>query len=217
MVPSTVNPTSQEVHLSHIRRLALSLVVALSLAAPAVAADNVRSIKLTDDIDPAAVLAVIGGMTSKVPVTELDVEINSHGGLVDSGTSIAALFQFLEAHGVKVKCLVTGQASSAAFVILESCSERYAVSKATLMMHEPFIIHVQENGTTSAITMKVLRAMLEDLEANSKAFSDIIAPRLGLTPKQYHDRLDAGGMEGWRMTAPEALANHAIDAIKETI
>lgn len=181
----------------------------------AVAADNVRSIKLVDDIDPAAVLAVIDGMTSKVPITELDVEINSHGGLVDSGTSVAGIFSFLESHGIKIRCLVTGQASSAAFVILQSCSERLATPKASLMMHEPFIIHVQETGTTSVISMKALRAMLESLERSSEDFASIIAPRMGLTKKQYHDRLDAGGMEGWRMTAPEALTNYAIDAIKE--
>lgn len=202
--------------MKHFRILILcTAALSLSFVRGAAAADNVRQIKISGTIDSPTVAQVIDAMSGKV--TELQVEIDSPGGMVGSTKGIIEVFKFLGEHKVKIRCLVTGNASSAAFVILESCTERLATSKATMMMHEPFLVHIPDgDDKPSFMSIKAIRTMLAELEDDSKYFADVITPKMLLTPKQYHDRLDAGGMEGWRMTAPEALTNHAIDAIKET-
>lgn len=143
---------------------------------------------------------------STIPKT-LNVIIDSPGGESEAALIIVKTFEALRKQGGRVNCIVTQQAMSAAFVVLQACSLRIGMKNSAFMIHEPMIVY--RGPTPVVIKLKTLKMMTHSLQDDADSISVIVAPRLGLTTEQYAVKV----ADDWNMTATEALQNHAIDRI----
>lgn len=165
---------------------------------------NIRMDGIIDDNKVTEVLNVF----EKLPA-EVRVVINSPGGNVSAAEGITNVFMFGRANGIKVRCMVDGEASSAAFWILEACGERMATPKSRFMAHSPYIVATGQ----IVLTIPLLEEFLEELIQDDRQLAAVVAPRLGMTPDSFRLKLRAAGIQGWRFGAIEAISLHAIDSI----
>jgi len=155
-------------------------------------------------IDEETALAVMT-VASTLP-RELDVTIDSPGGLNDAADMIVRTFRSLRSTGAVVKCRVHNQAKSAAFWILQACSVREAESSASLMIHDPGVRFKQN----ALLSLRELVGIVILLERDAEKIAAVIAPRMHLTVTDYRAKVAQGD---WVMTPAEAIANHALDSV----
>lgn len=167
---------------------------------------------INGDITPDTVMSMINLVESAFANHELRVIINSSGGDADAGNAIYDGFRALDSTGIKVRCLVTGRAMSAAFTLLQGCTTRYTLDISRLMLHEPLAVYTPRPGNTNPLVLSIsaLRAALEGMEASLTAIVNAVAPRLGMTNKALRAKIRD---TRWDMTPQEALKARAIDAI----
>ena len=132
--------------------------------------------------------------------------IDSSGGIARSGVR---LHEFLEKHA-PVVCVVTGEASSAAFLALQGCSERIAVPEALLVAHNPFLM-IPPSFEVRILTLTDLRRIYRDLQDIADIMVRESAKRMGMSPATLRAKLALGD---WVMTANEALLVNAIDRVE---
>lgn len=87
----------------------------------------------------------------KTGEAEVILDINSNGGLVDSGIYMMDYMKFKQGLGTTFKCYVKEKAASAAFFILTVCDERYAKPDVQLLWH---YISVQLEGQFTKIELQ---------------------------------------------------------------
>jgi ATP-dependent protease ClpP protease subunit len=130
------------------------------------------------------------------------IKISSPGGYLEEAEKIIAA---IKGSKVPVHCVADEMAMSAAFWILQTCTERVATLHTKLMIHEPYGVFA-----TPKITIKQLRHLADELEEGYKKIIADVAPRLKLSSEQFRLRLSIGD---WDMSPPVAVANHALDRI----
>jgi ATP-dependent protease ClpP protease subunit len=107
-----------------------------------------------------------------------------------------------------VYCVVTAEAASAGFYILQSCAQRMMLPGAKLMAHEiyrPWLEHV---------TRYEARQIADDLEKSAQEFIDYEVRRLSITRDNFIERTKG---KNWEMGSMEALAVGAADEIVEDL
>lgn len=129
--------------------------------------------------------------------------IVSRGGDYDTA---AALYKAVAASPVPVYCYVQDVAASAAFWLLQACTERVAAADATLVMHQAVVVV----PAAASLNRTELARLLGQLDAADAVMAAGCAPRLGLAPAAWAAKLAQGD---WVMDGLEALAAHAIDAV----
>jgi ATP-dependent protease ClpP protease subunit len=133
--------------------------------------------------------------------------IVSRGGMMDAGERI---FNTFATSPVPVHCYAGGIAASAAFVILQGCSDRVSDVDTHLMIHEAY--YKIPAGTPQDITIghKKLLDLASSLDESNKSMCNMIGPRMQMKPEDLCAKIALGD---WYMTPMEALASHAIDSI----
>ena len=157
---------------------------------------------LVDGMDR-AVAAVVAAATSAGADT-LEVAIDSPGGAADVGASVYAT---LASADVVVRCLVTGSASSMAFVILQACDDRASLPGAKLVIHRPYDIFLM---TGQRYHSDRLRELADELDTTQAFMVGAMVDRGGLPAAIYHERLSLGD---WRMSPEEAIVQKFLDRV----
>lgn len=135
----------------------------------------------------------------------LHIDIDSPGGYVHVMMNIMNAMDYARQHGVTIVCTVTGQAASAAFMIFNHCSERYAYQLANLMWHS---VGLYLDGPYNLVS---LRALVSSLEAIQYWGNTMIQAQLKLDPTFFAEMW----LTELTLTAPQlkALAPHYLDVI----
>lgn len=135
----------------------------------------------------------------------LTVEIDSPGGDADEGI---AIYKALRAAKVPTACLVTGEAASAAFLVLEGCGSRRMTNTSRLMTHHPFGVIMQ---APVIVTPERARSMYESLQKTADFYDRAISSRLGMSLEKYQEKVANGAV--WEMNSDQAFAADAVDIV----
>jgi ATP-dependent protease ClpP protease subunit len=127
--------------------------------------------------------------------------INTPGGEVNASRLIHIA---LTLSPIPVHCVTTTLAASGGFWALEGCYERAATKDAKLMIHEPAAI------ASRPAKAKELEQMADELREMAAMMAQDIAPRMGMHPQAFLDKI---AEDDWWMDAEEALKQGAIDLI----
>jgi ATP-dependent protease ClpP protease subunit len=131
------------------------------------------------------------------------VRLDSPGGIVEEGRRMA---RAIEASPVPVLCLVTGEAASSAFYVLQSCAYRMMVPDAQLLAHEIY------QPWAERIDRYAAKKFYDDLEKDALPFIEYETRRLRIPRDEFIAKTKE---RDWTMNATEALAVGAVDEIVE--
>jgi ATP-dependent protease ClpP protease subunit len=109
----------------------------------------------------------------------IDLLINSPGGSVEAGLQLVEAIHIAQGRGVTVRCAVSTLAASMAFIILNECSERYALSNSLLLFHPARAMLM-----FAVIKADDARKMSEDLEAVDNFISEMLEEGMGIVTAQ---------------------------------
>lgn len=117
-------------------KLLAALGILTGTAAPAIEnLDKSHSVTIFGKIDAPELEIVQKLAKASQGEDEVQILINSFGGAVIVSDAIVGQIEQLKARGVNVKCYVGFAAISAAFHILEHCSDRFVLAYSKLMFH----------------------------------------------------------------------------------
>jgi ATP-dependent protease ClpP protease subunit len=145
-------------------------------------------------------------MTSGIPGDRLIV-INSPGGEVRAGERMLRAIDAEKAAGVRIVCLVTGEASSMAFNILTHCDVRLATSDSQMTVHKIALGGL--DGSGERLTAETLRRIAEDMDRADDLFrrSNAVAMHLSLSAYDEYARKET------RWSARTLLSQGYLDAL----
>jgi len=131
---------------------------------------------------------------------DINLYINSPGGLVDQTLAIYDTMQFL---GCQVSTYCIGQAASGAAIILAAGTrgKRFALPNAKIMLHQPY------GGITGQA--EDIRIQAEEVLKDKKLLIDILAKHTG----QPRERIEQETERDRFMSAQEAKAYGLVDEI----
>lgn len=109
----------------------------------------------------------------------IDLLINSPGGSVEAGLQLVEAMHIAQGRGVTIRCAVTTLAASMAFVILNECSERYALSNSLLLFHPARAMLM-----FAVIKADDARKMAEDLDFVDNLITDMLEEGMGIVTAQ---------------------------------
>jgi len=89
---------------------------------------------LVGEIDGRLVLPVIRMIASYTKPT-ITIVIDSYGGSVGAGMALIQVMRAAQARGLRIDCVVTGNAMSMGFFILAACDNRYTLKDSLLLWH----------------------------------------------------------------------------------
>ncbi len=153
-----------------------------------------------DDMVADLVVAQMIFLEAEDPDREINLYINSPGGVVTAGLAIYDTMQFVKP---AVSTLCMGQAASMGAVLLcaGATGKRYALPNARVMIHQP-LGGTQGQATDIEIYTKEMLKMKEQLNG-------ILAKHCGKTVEQVEKDTDRNNF----MSAAEAKAYGLIDEI----
>lgn len=130
----------------------------------------------------------------------LDIFITSPGGSVMEGMKIIDYIKTLQNMNVEVNCY-GDFAASMAFVILQSCSNRYAMESSILMQHQMSL------GVSGPIeNIKSYFKMIQDIE-NKLNFDQ--AKRIGLSYDDFNKKI----FNDWWISGSTAVIENVVDKL----
>jgi ATP-dependent protease ClpP protease subunit len=165
----------------------LAMVVGVGLATVAPAAptfrvdEDARNINVFGTVDGRMVLPAMNKLAA-IKYGRVSFVIDSYGGSVAAGIALIQVMHQVQARGVEIDCLVTGNAMSMAFIILAECDNRYALSDSQLLWHP---IRVGIGGT---LTGNQARALARDLLDYERPFLQRLRTQVKMpaTEFMYH-------------------------------
>lgn len=125
--------------------------------------------------------------TQNIPGARV-VIIDSPGGVVSAGQSMINQMEEEKAKGVKQICVVSKEASSAAFNLLTHCDVRLAVPDAHMLVHKIFL---WEWPLRMKVSAKNLRDVADDLDLADEPYRQANSKAMMLTLKDYDKYADA--------------------------
>jgi len=129
---------------------------------------------------------------------DVTVMVNCDGGSPSEGEAIRAAF---EAHPGKVTVKVTGNAHSAASLMIMSADEIQMSAGSLMLVHDP--------SMSAYGNPKQLQSAADDLSVMADAYAAVYADRAGITPEQAREIMRAETM----FSAQEAVAAGFADAV----
>lgn len=135
---------------------------------------------------------------------ELEVRLNSPGGSVSDGLTIANNIRALIKAGKKVTAVVDGLAASMASIIAVSCSEVVVNDGGMIMIHRPW-------GTTTG-TADDMSSAASTLARREEQLVNFYCLRPKVTPEQAKAWMATDGVY---FTGPEAVAAGLADRVGE--
>ena len=137
------------------------------------------------------------------PDKEINIYINSPGGLVTAGLAVYDTMQYIKA---PVTTICIGMAMSFGAVILASGSKgkRFALEHSRIMIHQPLIFGGGISGQVTDIAIEA-----KELEDTKKRLNAIIAAHTG----QTIEKITADCERNFYLSAEEAKAYGLIDEV----
>ena len=89
---------------------------------------------LVGEIDGRLVLPVIR-MIASYTKPAITIVIDSYGGSVGAGMALIQVMRAAQARGLRIDCVVTGNAMSMGVLILAACNNRYVLKDSLLLWH----------------------------------------------------------------------------------
>ena len=139
------------------------------------------------------------------PNREINLYINSPGGMVTAGLAIYDTMQFIKA---PITTICMGQAMSFGAVLLAAGSKgkRYALPHARIMIHQPLIWGGGISGQVTDIEIEA-----KELRDNKEHLLDILAKHTG----QDKEKIRLDSERNYYMSAQEAKEYGLIDEVLE--
>lgn len=131
---------------------------------------------------------------------ELNIFINSPGGSVMEGMKMIEYIKVLQDNDVTVNC-VADFAASMAFVILQSCSNRYTLNSGVLMQHQ---MSLGVEGPFE--NLQNYLKMIDDIDRNLNSMQ---AKRVKMTPEDFSRQV----MNDWWVSGFSAKEENIVDDI----
>ena len=159
-----------------------------------------------DDMVANLVIAQMFFLQMEDPKKDIQIYINSPGGVVTGGMAIYDTMNFLQCD-VATYCI--GQAASMATVLLAAGTKgkRFALPNSRVMLHQP-------SGGAGGQAADIAIAAKEIIRWR-KTLNEVIARHTGRTAEQVEKDSD----RDYYMSAPEAkaygLVDHVVDSTKE--
>lgn len=128
-----------------VRKVLLTLILFLALAAPARAQDagapppKAVVIRIAGDLNQNDMLHVMAAETEAANngARRVVIVLDSDGGSVQIAQYIVAIIDQADEMDIATDCVVDGHALSASFYILQTCRQRYMTRRSILMAHQP--------------------------------------------------------------------------------
>ena len=136
--------------------------------------------------------------TSRIDSDEIYVYLSSPGGSVMEGMKIVDVISSLEKSGKKVNC-ISDFSASMAFIILQSCPNRYATFSSVLMQHQ-MSLGLEGN-------LENVKSYLEFIDNVDEELNRMQANKIGMGEKEFKDKV----MSDWWIHGPDAKKNGVVD------
>ena len=136
---------------------------------------------------------------------DINLYINSPGGMVTAGLAVYDTMHFIKA---PISTICMGMAMSFGAVLLAAGTKgkRYALPNSRIMIHQPLIWGGGISGQATDIERES-----REMQENKKRLAQILARHTGQTEKKVHDDME----RNCYMSAEEAKAYGIIDGVLE--
>lgn len=136
---------------------------------------------------------------------DINLYINSPGGMVTAGLAVYDTMHFIKA---PISTICMGMAMSFGAVLLAAGTKgkRFALPNSRIMIHQPLIWGGGISGQATDIEIES-----REMQENKKRLTQILARHTGQTEKKVHDDME----RNCYMSAEEAKAYGIIDGVLE--
>ena len=136
---------------------------------------------------------------------DINLYINSPGGMVTAGLAVYDTMHFIKA---PISTICMGMAMSFGAVLLAAGTKdkRYALPNSRIMIHQPLIWGGGISGQATDIEIES-----REMQENKRRLTEILAKHTGQTEKKVHDDME----RNCYMSAEEAKAYGIIDGVLE--
>ena len=135
---------------------------------------------------------------NKIKSEEINIYISSPGGSIMAGLTFIDQIKQLEAAGKKINC-VADIAASMAFIIFQSCPNRYTTSSSILMQHQMSL------GLSGQI--ENVKSYLEFLANIEEDMIHLQAKKMGMGEEEFAKRT----VHDWWLSGSSIINNNAAD------
>ncbi len=151
------------------------------------------------------VIAQLLYLDAEDPEKEINLYINSPGGMVTAGLAVYDTMQFIKA---PISTICMGMAMSFGAVLLAAGSKgkRYALPNSRIMIHQPLIWGGGISGQATDIEIES-----REMQENKKRLIDIMAKHTG----QKAEKVRADMERNFYLSAAEAAEYGIIDSVLE--
>lgn len=156
------------------------------------------------DTDSAnAIIAQLLYLEAEDPEREINLYINSPGGMVTAGLAVYDTMQYIRAP-ISTICLGMAMSFGALLLAAGKKGKRYALPNARMMIHQPLIYGEGVSGQVTDIAIEA-----KELENTKVRLTEILAKHTG----QPFDRVRADCERNFYMSAPEAKEYGLVDEV----
>lgn len=175
------------------------LMSCLISSAKLITLNNENTVILRGPVDENSVSSVITNL-NKLDEHKINLYINSPGGSVHHGNVLIEEIRGLQASGKKINC-IADFAASMAFIILQSCSNRYALNSSVLMQHQMSLVL---GGPINNVN-----TYLEYINELSISLNTMQADRIGMDLEEFKKKTD----DDWWISGYKAKSYNIVDEI----
>ena len=156
------------------------------------------------DTDSAnAIIAQLLYPEAEDPEREINLYINSPGGMVTAGLAVYDTMQYIRAP-ITTICLGMAMSFGALLLAAGKKGKRYALPNARMMIHQPLIYGEGVSGQVTDIAIEA-----KELENTKIRLTEILAKHTG----QPFDKVRADCERNFYMSAPEAKEYGLVDEV----
>lgn len=156
------------------------------------------------DTDSAnAIIAQLLYLEAEDPEREINLYINSPGGMVTAGLAVYDTMQYIRAP-ITTICLGMAMSFGALLLAAGKKGKRYALPNARMMIHQPLIYGEGVSGQVTDITIEA-----KELDNTKTRLTEILAKHTG----QPYDKVRADCERNFYMSANEAKEYGLIDEV----
>ena len=138
--------------------------------------DNSNYIHLKGEINPISSSQFITEI-NKISSEKIFIYIQSPGGYVESGKEIINEINSQIESGKNISC-IADRAYSMAFIIFQTCSNRYITNNSILMQHPIYITQISGN-------LRTVQNLLKMIEKDNTDLLEIQCNRIGIDKKEF--------------------------------
>lgn len=156
------------------------------------------------DTDSAnAIIAQLLYLEAEDPEREINLYINSPGGMVTAGLAVYDTMQYIRAP-ITTICLGMAMSFGALLLAAGKKGKRYTLPNARMMIHQPLIYGEGVSGQVTDIAIEA-----KELDNTKIRLTEILSKHTG----QPYDRVRADCERNFYMSAPEAKEYGLVDEV----